>query len=859
MNASAGTFGRIEIRPATRQLLVEGKPVAVGARAFDVLVALVERRERLVTKQELLDVAWSGAAVEENNLAVQISTLRKLLGQDLIVTVPGRGYRFAAPQAAAGPAADAAPAPGPDAPRLPRAVLPIYGRGEELEQLAAVLAGHRFVTLAGLGGVGKSHLAQHVLRRQAPRHEHGAAWVELAQLSARELVIGTVAAAVGAPLGGVDPLADLVAALRGRELLLGLDNAEHLLDEVGRVAEAVVAGAPRVTLLVTSQAPLRLAQERVMRLAPLSLPPPGATPDEAMRHGAMELFVRRAQETDLRFELHAQNVAAAVEVCRRVDGLPLALELAAARTPLLRLAGLTALLSDPLRLLAAAGKRSLDPRHRALRITLEWSHGLLCAREKTAFRRLAAFVGSCSIELACEVLPDVGGRAGEGAIADRWAALDALNELVERSLVEADGNDPPRYRLLETSRAFALERLAEAGEADALRARHARAVAAAFVRADEAITAGALSRDQAVESLWPEIDNARAALAWSLGHDPSLALALVPVVDDLFKSIIFAEVRRMWEATLPLLHDGLPPGLRARWALGYAHFWSNRDLALALNWTDLAVALYDGLDDPPRLLRALYLRAGAKARSGLDTAGDLARIRAIDCSRAPPGVRFNQQFAEAVVAALQGDFDAAIVHYERARPLAAQMGDRERHDVLLLNLIDMEMAMGRLDDAIRHGEELVARLRGSRFLELMAIALHNLAAAFIARGSLAQARKVIAQGLSLATDHSLTAEWADHLALLAVQEGRPRDAARLLGYGDARYEERGSTRTTNEAAAAARAESLARAACGDAAFEAERRRGRGATEPEVPVLGLGLGLGSGEDDAGSGEIARILK
>ncbi|HEX7688599.1 MAG TPA: hypothetical protein VF453_12885, partial [Burkholderiaceae bacterium] len=726
-----------------------------------------------------------------------------------------------------------APAPAPLAARLPRGTMFMYGREDDLARLAAALHERRFVTLTGIGGVGKSHLAQHLLHERASAYEQGAVWVELAQLFAPELVIDTVAAGVGIAVGGIDPLGDLVAGLRGRELLLGIDNAEHLADEVARVVGAIAAGAPRVTLLVTSQAPLRLPREHVLRLAPLALPPADASVAQAMRHGAVELFVRRAQETDMRFSLQAHNVAAVIDICRRVDGLPLALELAAARTPLLRLAGLTAMLSDPLRLLTATTKRPHDPRHRALRITLEWSHDLLGPREKKAFRRLAAFVGSCSLALACEVLrdaaPEPRGDPAEG-IPDTWAALEALNELTERSLVEADESDPPRYRLLETSRAFANERLEAAGESEAMRGRHARAVAASFAAIDEAIASGELTRDHAVDQVWPDIANARAAIEWSLVNEPPLALTIVPVIEDLFKSILFPDVRRMWNATLPLLDDRLPPRLRARWALGYAHFWTNRDLALTLEWSGIAYDLYSrddsGADNLPRTLRALYLRVTATARSGGDTTADLARLRAIDCSRRPVAMRYLQVFAEGVLHALKGNFPEALAYYGRALPLAQMVGDRELYFALMLNTIDMEIAIGRLDDAIRKGQELVAGLRGTRFLELTTIALNNLAAALIAKGSLAEARQVIEQGLPMADDHSLTAEWADHLAWFSAQEGRYYDAAHLLGYGDLRYEQRGSIRSNIEANAARQAEALARQAFGDAAFESERAFGR---------------------------------
>ncbi len=847
MTIPALSFGRLAILPEERRVLLDGEPVPIGARAFDVLVALVAQRDRVVPKKELLAQVWRGLHVEENNLTVQVSTLRKLLGPAFISTVPGRGYRFVAKEGPAVPSAlgigaDPRPAPAADSlppSRMPRAHVPLYGREADLVRLRQALSTHRLVTLVGIGGVGKSHLAQHVLRaREAAAGSGSTIWVELAG-SAREFVAGALAAAAGVAVRGMDTLAELVAGLRSREVMIGIDNAEHIADEVARVAAALLEGAPGTTLLVTSQTPLHLAHEQVVRLAPLELAPAGSTADAAMSYGAVELFVRRAQEADLRFELQPQNVAAAIDICRHLDGLPLALELAAARTSALRLAGLATLLSDPMRLLTSTSG-SHDPRHRALRVTLEWSHGLLHEREKVAFRRLAVFSGGCSLAMAREVLAgDAGpGRdgAGQGGIADDWAALDALGELVERSLVDADNADPPRYRLLETTRIFALEQLHAAGEAPAIRALHARAVVDVFLHADREMAAGRLGRDAALDALWNEIDNARAALAWALAHAPGMAIELVPALDEIFKGVVFAEVRRMWEATLPLMDARSPAPLRARWALGYAHFCANRDAATARHWAQIAADIYTGLDDPPRLLRALYLLAGAKALGGLDAGAELARLRAIDCTGLPVATRFMQVLAEGVVTSILGHTEVAISHYERALPLAAVMGDRERHSVVLLNLIDMEMLVGRLDDAIRHGEELLASLRGGRFLEATAIALHHLAAALIAKGALPEARRIAEQGLPLAADHSMLVEWADHLALLAALEHRPDDAARLLGYGDAR---RGSARTNIEAASALRAQEIAREACGSVAFERARAAGRDVVDDLLPGLGLG--------------------
>ena len=267
------------MRPRERQLLVDGAPASVGARAFDVLVALIERRDRLVTKSELLDLVWPGLVVEENNLQVQISSLRKLLGPRAIATIPGRGYRFAAaisgqPRPGARSSGDTVAARvEPRPPATPRTNLPgelpeLFGRSEELQAVSALLAAHRLVTVVGAGGIGKSRLAQAAAHASLDRWPHGAWMVELAGLSDTALLPSTVAGALDIKLeGSGSPTEQLVAALVPRTLLLVLDNCEHLLDAVSQLVAAVLRATPNVTLLTTSQEPLRVADEQQFRLA----------------------------------------------------------------------------------------------------------------------------------------------------------------------------------------------------------------------------------------------------------------------------------------------------------------------------------------------------------------------------------------------------------------------------------------------------------------------------------------------------------------------------------------------------------------------------------------------------------------
>lgn len=509
-------FGRCELHPAARRLFIEGRPAVLGGRAFDLLLALIERRGRVVGKDELLEAVWPGMVVEENNLAVQVSTLRKQLGGRLIATVAGRGYQFTGELQPLEAGADDVPAAGSP---VPAAATRLIGRDPELAALDALLREHRLVTLAGPGGIGKTRLA--LAWCHGPGAERHLAWVDLAGATDPALLPALVLAAVGGAAGGAPVEQALRTALAPQSMTLVLDNAESLAAGTAALARSLLDHAPGLRLLVTSQVPLRLPEEQVLRLGTLSLPEGRVTPAQALAHGAVALFVERAQAADPAFELAPGNVASVLEICTRLDGLPLALELAAARVPTLGVTALAGALDERLRMLGDA-QRSAPARQRTLRAALEWSCGLLDGPARRLFRRLGVFAASFPLDAALAVAgadadDDEAGAAG-------GAPLVTLGRLVEDSLVTRDGADPPRYRLLESARLYALEQLERSGEAAAVRARHL-AWCEAFVRAhgDEPAAIAA------------EYPNLRAALEQALaraGGDraggAALAVALLP-------------------------------------------------------------------------------------------------------------------------------------------------------------------------------------------------------------------------------------------------------------------------------------------------------------------------------------------
>jgi predicted ATPase/DNA-binding winged helix-turn-helix (wHTH) protein len=786
-------FDRFEVRPAERQVLIDGEVAALGARAFDVLLALLERRERVVSKSELFDLVWPDTVVEENNLAVHISALRRLLGAAVITTIPGRGYRFtAAPReggavdeaggvggAVVEAARDGAATTQSAAPRppstglktnLPDALPALIGRDDDVERLGALIARHRLVTIVGAGGIGKTLLAQHVLSRRREAYAHGVGWVELAAIADPRQVVGAIATALDVHPAGGDA-AGLAAALAPLELMLALDNAEHLVEQVAAIARVLLEHAPAVRLLVTSQAPLKLTQEHVHRLGALAVPDADAPPGVALGFGAVALFVERAQAAGCGFALSAGHCADVIEIVRRLDGMPLAIELAAARVPLLGVQRLRASLDERLRVLTA-GSRDAPARQRTLRATLEWTHALLDERERIVFRRLAPVCGTASLELVQQLAAD--------ERIDEWAVVDALGGLVDRSLVGVSESEPARYRLLESPRVLALERLREADERHTLVARHAQAIAATFERAYDDYFSGRLRVDEWRRAMEPDLDNARSAFAWGRQHDPRAAVAMMPALLLALPRALVAERQALCDAVEPLLDDAAVPLLsRARAAVEAALVVSNDRIPFGVALGRRALALARDAGDR-RLLCMAWAVIGygcAQSRDRGSAADEaLQQMRELGDASWPPQVTRRMRAAEGLLFAAFGRFDDAIATLRRTARLDEQAGMPELF--ALNNLSFVELLAGDSDAALRDSAEAVARLRGTRHTYSLSLALSHLALAWLEKGDTAQARAPAREGWRQATRFTHQTIWADILAWLAALEHRPRTAAR---------------------------------------------------------------------------------
>ncbi len=541
MNESAISFGSFRLLAEQRLLLEGDKPVRLGSRAFDILAALIERAGEVVGKEELMARAWPQTFVEEANLKIQVSALRRALGDGqagnrYVVTVIGRGYNFVAPIRTQEPSRAALPPATPPAGvhNLPLAVTRMVGREEAVAALVARLSRERLVTIVGPGGIGKTTAALAVAERMIASHEHGVWLVDLAPLGDQHLVPSALATVLGLAIRTEDPISGLVAGLRDKRMLLLLDNCEHVIEAAASLAAAVLSGAPGVSILATSREPLGIPGEREYRLGPLDIPQSSSslTAAEAATFPAVQLFVERVTAIVEDFPLTDANAPLVVEICRRLDGLPLAIEFAAPLVAVLGVEGLAADL-DSLPLLGTR-RRTATPRHRTMRAVVDWSYGMLSEDEQRFFRALGIFSGGFTVEAAAAVAMD--------AAKTRRDAIDRLADLVAKSLVVADvSGTKPRFRLLDTTRAYAIEKVDESGDREWL-ARHRAEYYRDLFEHDEG-EAGARSTGEWLADYACEIDNLRAALDWafSQGGDGSIGVALTAAAIPLWLNLSLLE------------------------------------------------------------------------------------------------------------------------------------------------------------------------------------------------------------------------------------------------------------------------------------------------------------------------------
>ncbi len=606
-------FGRFRLYRHDRSLLADGVKLDLGARAFDLLVALIDAGGALVSKDELLNRVWPDAIVEENNLHVQVFALRRALGadQDLIRTVPRHGYRFTGSASATDlpglPADVAAGLTVSSASNLPIPVGELIGREADLRQIVDLEITHRLVTLSGPGGIGKTSLALAAAWRLADRYPDSVRLVDLATLADPNLVLPAIAAALD--LGRLpSPLRPhhVAAALGARQVLLVLDTCEHVIDPVARIAEVLLHGTPHVQILATSREPLRAEGECVYRVPALTVPGTDVIDAEAqLRHGAVRLFVARARLADARLELVQPDdelVAAISSICRRLDGIPLALELAAARAVVLGVQAVAAGLDDRFRLLTS-GRRTALPRHRTLRATLDWSYDLLAEAEQAVLRNLAVFNGPFTLEAAEAVAPE------HGVEADQIA--DIVVSLVDKSLIISDTRtgDGARYRLLDTTRSYLQEKLSDAPGRDIVARRHVEFFRRLLERVGA--QAPALAEMRGYGAYAEHVGNVRAGLEWCFSQrgDIGLGVALAAAAAPLFLEMsLLAECRGWAEKALAayaVVGENPRDEMELQASLGLSSLFTEGNSPTTLDTLNRALTLAEGIGELAPQLRLI--------------------------------------------------------------------------------------------------------------------------------------------------------------------------------------------------------------------------------------------------------------
>ena len=604
-------FGPFRLLPAQQTLLDGDSPVRLGSRALEILTALVERPGELLTKSELMARAWPNTTVEESNLKVHIAAVRRALREGqadhrYVATVSGRGYRFIAPVNAP---FSAPPETAPDAAaeqlhHLPVTLIRPVGREATIEALSNQLSQHRLITIVGAGGIGKTTIALAVAKTCVANYRDGVWFVDLAPLAEPRFAASTLASALGLIIHSEEPLSALIAYLRDKEMLILFDSCEHVIEEVAAISEKILDATAGLRILATSREQMRARNERVFRLQTLESPPdvPHITAASALVFPAVQLFVERAAQSLDGFALTDADAPAVADICRRLEGVALAIELAATRIDAFGVWELSKLLNDRFRLLTE-GRRTALSRHRSLAAALDWSYEYLSEQERAILRRLAIFAGIFTLDAATMVV------SGSGLTAAN--VIEGVATLVAKSLISADvSHSVVNYRLLDTTRDYVLEKLTESGEHELFLRGHAIYFRSLFERAESEWGNRPIADWFADYS--HQIDDLRNALNWAFspGGDSTIGTALTVAAIPLWMhSSLMEECRKCVDRALA----NITPGSRSErdemklyTALGAALLYARGPLPETdMVWTK-ALHLAEHLADSKYQLRILW-------------------------------------------------------------------------------------------------------------------------------------------------------------------------------------------------------------------------------------------------------------
>ncbi len=783
------SFGPYVLVPERQSLMRGQTAVRIGSRALEILVALIERPGELVSKAELVSRAWPDTFVEESNLKVNVAALRRVLGDapdgtQYIATVSGRGYQFVFPVHISGHSGASGIATSARKHNLPVSATRLVGRDPAIDAIGRALEGSRLVTIVGPGGVGKTRLALAIADRLTTAYEHGIWFVDLATVNDATLVPTSIAMAMGLRVHSANIKAAIAAFATDRDFMLVLDNCEHVVEAVAACADAFLAAAARVRILATSREPIRVLGEQIHRLPPLETPPEasGLSAAGALAFPAVELFVERAVGSRNEFKLSDENAPIVAEICRKLDGLALAIELAAPRLDAFSTHELLDILADHSHMLS--DRRGRDPRHHTLAATLDWSYGLLVEPERVLLRRLSVFAGAFSLESACAVVVDKGRPRSE--------CIHAVANLVAKSLVSTErGEFGTQYRLLDTTRRYALQKLAESGERDSMRQRHAEHLLELAKRAEAEWKIRPTAHWLA--EYGRKMDDIRSALGWAFSGNRSgaigvaLTVAALPfwehlsLVEECRAGVEHAlssrfanfrnagdEMKLQFAYGTTLLHTRGPlPEVKAAWTAALSCAESLRD-------TDYALRCLWGLCD--------YFTWTGDHRAALAMA---EKIRELATDRGDLDARNNVDRQTGTALRYLGELADAQHHLERM--LARYIPPPTRSDIARFQLDPRSAARGTLanvtwlqghpDKAVAMAQRQLEEARAAQHaLALCNAVVHTACPIALLTGDLAAAERLLV---------AIEAHVAEHAMTVWSAMGRCLRAEWLLQSGDA--------------------------------------------------------------------------